>query len=218
MKLIYSTASPYARTARIFVQELDLQDRVKEVFQHPFENPQELIAANPLCKVPCLITDEGQAIFDSQVICEYLDAQAGNQLFKDIEGDWHQKTLYSLTRGLLDSAVAWQQDKMRESEQRSKFWQERFIKSIDRGLEYFEERLDELPKEFSAIHVNLITVLEYLDFRHPKYQWQNKFESLKNWWAGYKEKPSIVATQPSLADLINRQNCYFLRQAPLMLM
>lgn len=196
MKLIYSTASPYARTARVFVQELGLEDRVKEVFQHPFENPQELIAANPLCKVPCLITDKGQAIFDSQVICEYLDSKAGNQLFKDISGDWHHKTLYSLTRGLLDSAVAWQQDKMREPEQRSEFWQERFIKSIDRGLEYFAKRIDELPKEFSAIHVNLITVLEYLDFRHPEYQWQNKFESLKNWWAGYKEKPSIVATQP----------------------
>ena len=196
MKLIYSTASPYARTARIFVQELGLQDEVKEVFQHPFENPEELINANPLCKVPCLITDEGQAIFDSQVICEYLDSIAGNQLFKDISSDWHQKTLYSLTRGLLDSAVAWQQDKMREPEQRSEFWQERFIKSIDRGLEYFEKRRDELPKDFSAIHVNLITVLEYLDFRHPEYLWQTKFNELKNWWLTYKEKPSIVATQP----------------------
>lgn len=85
---------------------------------------------------------------------------------------------------------------MREPEQRSEFWQERFIKSIDRGLEYFEKRLDELPKEFSAIHVNMITVLEYLDFRHPEYRWQDKFEALKNWWAGYKEKPSIAATQP----------------------
>ncbi len=196
MKLIYSTASPYARTARIFIQELGLQEEVKEVFQHPFENPEELIAANPLCKVPCLITDEGQAIFDSQVICEYLDSIAGNQLFKDISHDWHQKTLYSLTRGLLDSAVAWQQDKMREPEQRSEFWQERFIKSIDRGLEYFEQRLEELPRDFSAIHVNLITVLDYLDFRHPEYQWQDKFEILKKWWVAYKEKPSIVATQP----------------------
>ena len=147
MKLIYSTASPYARTARIFVHELGLGEQVEEVFQHPFENPAELIEANPLCKVPCLIDDEGKAIFDSQVICEYLDALAGPRLFKEIHKDWHLKTLYSLTRGLLDSAVAWQQDKMREPGQRSEFWQERFIKSIDRGLEYFEQRLDELPKE-----------------------------------------------------------------------
>ncbi|MBD3652684.1 glutathione S-transferase N-terminal domain-containing protein [Kangiella sp.] len=196
MKLIYSTASPYARTARIFVHELGLGEQVEEVFQHPFENPAELIEANPLCKVPCLIDDEGKAIFDSQVICEYLDALAGPRLFKEIHNDWHLKTLYSLTRGLLDSAVAWQQDKMREPGQRSEFWQERFIKSIDRGLEYFEQRLDELPKEFSAIHANLITVLEYLDFRHPGYQWQEKFNGLKNWWIAYKEKPSLVETQP----------------------
>ncbi|MHC9512140.1 glutathione S-transferase [Kangiella sp. M94] len=195
MKLIYSTASPYARTARIFVQELGLNDQVEEVFQHPFDNPAELIEANPLCKVPCLIDDSGTAIFDSQVICEYLDAQAGNRLFKEINNDWHLKTLYSLTRGLLDSAVAWQQDKMR-AELQSDFWQERFIKSIDRGLGYLEQRLNELPKEFSAIHINLIAVLDYLDFRHAEYQWQTKFTKLKNWWQAYKEKPSIVATQP----------------------
>lgn len=196
MKLIYSTASPYARTARIFVHELGLSEQVEEVFQHPFENPEELIQANPLCKVPCLIDDEGNAIFDSQVICEYLDSKAEHRLFKAISNDWHLKTLYSLTRGLLDSAVAWQQEKMRETQQQSDFWQERFIKSIDRGLQYFELRRDELPAEFSAIHINLITVLEYLDFRHPDYQWQTKFSELKKWWNLHKEKPSIVATQP----------------------
>lgn len=195
MKLIYSTASPYARAARIFVHELGLTNQVEEVFQHPFENPVELIDANPLCKVPCLVDDKGDAIFDSQVICEYLDFQTGSRLFKEINKDWHLKTLYSLTRGLLDSAVAWQQDKMR-AELQSNFWQERFIKSIDRGLAYFELRLTELPKDFSAIHVNVIAVLDYLDFRHAEYQWQTKFPQLKSWWQTYKEKPSIVATQP----------------------
>lgn len=196
MKLIYSTASPYARTARIFVHELDLSEQVEEVFQHPFENPEELIKANPLCKVPCLIDNEGNAIFDSQVICEYLDSKADNRLFKNISNDWHLKTLYSLTRGLLDSAVAWQQDKMRDEKQQSEFWQERFIKSIDRGLDYCEQDLSKLPKEFSVLHINLITVLEYLDFRHADYQWQSKFPNLKDWWLEHKEKPSIVATQP----------------------
>lgn len=196
MKLIYSTASPYARTARIFVQELGLNEQVEEVFQHPFENPAELIEANPLCKVPCLIDDRGDAIFDSQVICEYLDSQAENRLFKAVSNDWHLKTLYSLTRGLLDSAVAWQQDKMREPQEQSDFWQQRFIKSIDRGLAYLEQRLDELPSDFSAIHINLVTALEYLGFRHSDYQWQTKFPQLESWWQTYKEKPSIVATQP----------------------
>lgn len=196
MKLIYSTASPYARTARIFVHELNLSEQVDEVFQHPFENPEELIQANPLCKVPCLIDDKGNAIFDSQVICEYLDSKAGSRLFKAIANDWHLKTLYSLTRGLLDSAVAWQQEKMRETQQQSDFWQERFVKSIDRGLAYLEQRLYELPSDFSALHINLVTVLEYLGFRHSEYQWQDKFPKLKDWWLVHKEKPSIVATQP----------------------
>ena len=86
MKLIYSDASPYARTARMVVRELGLGSKVEEVAYHPFDNPKELIDANPLCKVPCLIDDNGMAIFDSQVIGEYLDVFAAidKPLFADV--------------------------------------------------------------------------------------------------------------------------------------
>ncbi|NVK22589.1 MAG: glutathione S-transferase N-terminal domain-containing protein [Kangiellaceae bacterium] len=195
MQLIYSTASPYARTARIVVRELSLLNQVEEVFQHPFENPELLITANPLCKVPCLVVD-GNGLFDSQVICEYLDSLAGDKLFAEISKNWQLKTLYSLTRGILDSCVAWQQDKMRDQSQRSEFWQQRFISSIERGLEHFAGRLDELPKGFSALHINLVTALEYLSFRHSEYQWQQKHPQLIDWYQKYKSRTSITDTAP----------------------
>lgn len=196
MKLIYSTASPYARTARIAVRELGLQERVEEIFQHPFENPAQLISFNPLCKVPCLIDEANNAIFDSQVICEYFDSLCDNQLFTEINQDWHLKTLYSLTRGILDSCVAWQQDKMRGEEGESDFWQARFISSIERSLNYLQKKLASFPDGFSALDINLITILEYLDFRHPEFEWQESYPTLLTWYLQRKDRNSIQETIP----------------------
>lgn len=197
MKLIYSTASPYARAARIALRELGLLNRVEEIFQHPFENPAQLISFNPLCKVPCLIDEEDQGIFDSQVICEYLDTKADNQLFKDIHPDWQLRTLYSLTRGILDSCVAWQQDKMRGENNESEFWQKRYLSSIERGLNYLQKRINELPENFSALHINMLTILDYLDFRHEDYEWQEKHSELIEWHQHFSQRESVITTMPS---------------------
>ncbi|WP_251358770.1 glutathione S-transferase [Kangiella sp. TOML190] len=197
MKLIYSTASPYARTTRIAVRELGLQEQVEEIFQHPFEDPAQLISFNPLCKVPCLIDDKGNGIFDSEVICEYLDAQSGNQLFKEIHQDWHLKTLYSLTRGILDSCVAWQQDKMRGKAGESEFWQKRFISSIERGLNYLQKQLASFPEQVSALQINLVVILDYLAFRHSEYEWTERHPELIEWHQIWQQRPAMLDTFPT---------------------
>lgn len=196
MKLIYSHASPYARAARVFAREAGLIEHIEEMFLHPFENPQALIDANPLCKVPCLIIEKEQAIFDSQVICEYLEEKGQSTLFTAFSDNWHLKTLYSLTRGLLDSAVAWQQDKMREELQRSAFWQQRFRLSIDRGLAYLQQSVSDFPQDFSALHINTLVLLDYMSFRHPEYQWQDAFPKLMSWSLIYKDRTSMLDTIP----------------------
>lgn len=196
MKLIYSNASPYARTARIVLRELDLLDQAEEIAQHPFDNPAQLISFNPLCKVPCLIDDSGNGLFDSQVICEYLNSYANGNLFCEINNDWNLKTYYSLTRGILDSSVAWKQDKMRGDKGQSEFWQDRFVKSIDRGLNYLQKRLGAFPEAFTALDINLITALDYLNFRHPDYEWQERHHDLVGWYNQRKDRNSIVDTKP----------------------
>ncbi|RDX37813.1 glutathione S-transferase [Kangiella sp. HD9-110m-PIT-SAG07] len=197
MKLIYSDASPYARTARMVVRELGMGDTVEEVVHHPFDNPKELIDANPLCKVPCLIDDNGMAIFDSQVIGEYLDAKAKSNkpLFADINNDWQLKTLYSLTRGLLDTAVALQQDKMR-GEGQSEFWQKRFYGALDRGLAYLQKHLASYPKRFEILSINTLALVSYLKFRHPEYTNLDGFTKLNMWFDEQQSRPSITRTAP----------------------
>jgi len=197
MKLIYSDASPYARTARMVVRELGLEDKVTEVAYHPFDNPRELVEANPLCKVPCLIDENGMSIFDSQVIGEYLDAKKGGEslLFKDVNNDWQLKTLYSLTRGLLDTAVALQQDKMRGDGQ-SEFWQERFYGALDRGLAYLQRHLASFPKRFEILSINTVALVGYLKFRHPEYSKLESFTKLNMWCDEQKSRLSVAQTAP----------------------
>lgn len=196
MKLIYSDASPYARTARIAVRELGLSAKVEEIAHHPFDNPKELVEANPLCKVPCLINDTGMALFDSQVIGEYLDAQADDgTLFSDVNKDWQLRTLYSLTRGLLDTAVALQQDKMR-GEGQSEFWQERFYGALDRGLAYLQQHLASYPKRFEILSINTVALVDYLSFRHPEYKKLDGFTKLNMWFDEQQNRPSVTQTAP----------------------
>ncbi|GAA4361218.1 glutathione S-transferase [Kangiella marina] len=197
MKLIYSEASPYARTARMVVRELGLTGQVEEVAHHPFDNPQELLDANPLCKVPCLIDDKGMAIFDSQVIAEYLDAKADGdkELFAAVNKDWQLKTLYSLTRGLMDTAVALQQDKMR-GEGQSEFWQERFYGALDRGLGYLQKHLASFPKQFEVLSINTVALVDYIRFRHPDYQRLDSFTKLTMWCDEQESRLSVTQTAP----------------------
>ncbi|AKE53039.1 glutathione S-transferase family protein [Kangiella geojedonensis] len=197
MKLIYSDASPYARTARMVVRELGLGSKVQEVAYHPFDNPKELIDANPLCKVPCLIDDNGMAIFDSQIMGEYLDdyATIDKPLFADVNNSWQLKTLYSLTRGLLDTAVALQQDKMR-GEGQSEFWQERFYSALDRGLAYLQKHLASFPKQFEILSINTVALVSYLKFRHPEYTNLEGFTKLNMWFDEQQSRPSVSQTAP----------------------
>ena len=197
MKLIYSPISPYARAARMVVREHDLTSKVEEVAHHPFDNPKELIEANPLCKVPCLIDGKGMSIFDSQVICEYLDALADSDkpLFYDIDNDWQLRTLYSLTRGLLDTAVAFQQDKMR-GEGRSEYWQERFLNALDRGFKYLQTHFASYPKRFEILSINTVALVNYVEFRHPEYQVLEKYTKLQMWYDEQQSRSSVAQTIP----------------------
>ncbi len=195
MKLYYSQPSPYARTARVLHRELELS--VQEVHQHPFDNPPELIAANPLGKVPCLVPEAGEMIFDSLVIAEYFNALPGpKDMFAGVHGNWPNRTLLALCIGLLDSAVAWQQDKMREAEQQSSFWQQRYQNALERGLAFLQPRLALLPKEFTVLQIYGVCALEYLDFRHPDFGWRHRFGPLSSWADSLGDRSSLMATRP----------------------
>lgn len=199
MILYYSSASPYARYVRASLISLNLADRVELCSLHPFDNPEALMSNNPLGKVPCLVNDEQQALYDSEVIVNYLDAEFGdNALSRAMFNNWPLQVSFSLTKGLLDTLVARQQEKMREKEQLgSAFWMQRFDNAIARSLSQLNQDVAMLPEQLTKLHLLIVCACDYLNFRHPDVEWQSKYPSLVDFYRTWAELPALANTRPS---------------------
>ena len=186
MKLFYTPSSPYAACVRATINELNAEHLFEFVVSAPFDNDPEFIAANPLGKVPCLV-DDGMTILDSEVICDYVDANiSGGQLFEAIYANWQLKTFYSICSGLMDLSVNRQIEKLRDKEGlKSDFWWQRYQTALRRTLSEIENRIASLPEEFSSIHC----ALSYLDFRHNDFEWRKQHPKLKAFHDQYKDRP-----------------------------
>ncbi|WP_144392310.1 glutathione S-transferase family protein [Pleionea sediminis] len=196
MKLFISTASPYARTAQVVLREVGLDPKLIESETHPFNNEQEFLRANPLGKVPCMLLDDGSSIYDSEVICQYLDFEFNQEkLWQPIMQSWSLRTLYSHVSGLLDLAVALRQEKMREEEKlRSDFWWSRFESGLLRGFSFLENNISRLPNDLSLLHINLTCLVDYMSFRHSDIKL--KCDQVNQLCLELKSRQSFKATEP----------------------
>ena len=115
MELRYGTLSPYVRKVRVVAEELGIADRIKLVLTNTREKPEEIVPLNPLGKIPTLLTDDGMILFDSPVVCEYLDATFGSNRLLPASGPrrWEVMTSVALADGIIDSAIMSRQEKAR---------------------------------------------------------------------------------------------------------
>lgn len=196
MQLYLTNSSPYARSARIVLREHDLLAQVREAVSHPFSNNTDFLNANPLGKVPCLITDAGHSVMDSEVICAYLDSELGDgQLGSALEESWELRTFYSVCSGLIDTLVLLRIEKSREHDGlRSEFWWQRYQDAIQRTLDYLAQHSGLLPGELSLAHINLAVALGYLDFRHAEIDWRSSHRQLAEIAAGLEQRPTFRET------------------------
>ncbi|WP_163833881.1 glutathione S-transferase family protein [Spartinivicinus ruber] len=199
MELLYSDASPFARAVRIVIRQLQLNN-VKETVSHPFNNEPILLHANPLGKVPCLIIDDQQALMDSEVICDYLDQHWGKgQLYQSIKHTWPLHRYFTLTKGVLELAVAFQQEKLRKEQHcQSGFWLERMQQGVQRSLNELAQTLKLLPDTQTIAHVFLGCCCDYLSFRHAELQWQQSFPALAKWFDSQCCGEEWLATKPGV--------------------
>lgn len=183
MKIFYTLSSPYARCVQATAAEIGITGQIDWIIAHPFDNSPELVAANPLGKVPCLV-DDGEMIVDSEVICDYLDGNfTGGVLFNPIYADWRLKSLYAMVNGLIDSLVARRMEELRKKDDCfSSFWWDRHTQAILRSLDYLQSKLGLVPSEFSVLHIAITCALAYLDFRHDDIEWHEGFEPLHQFY------------------------------------
>lgn len=200
MKLYTSTASPYSRKARIIIHELGLGQMVKEIQVDPATS-DELRRINPLGKVPALVLDDGSALFDSRVICEYLDELGssrfypGKSIWRTTTGRWRALTLQALGDGLADAAVTCVHERRRGEEVRNAEAIAKSMAALIRSLDVLEHaRFAESP---TIGEIAVACAIGYLDFRLPDIAWRDTRPKLLDWYEGFAKYPSMQATRPA---------------------
>lgn len=198
MKLYYSSTSPYVRKVNVCAFELGLDEKLERIVTNPWEMDERLLADNPLSKVPTLITDDGMVLYDSPVICEYLDSVGGTHTLIPAEGEkrWQALRLQALGDGILDAAVLRFLERKRSAVQQSSDWCDMQRNTILRGLQYLESKATAWGINITIGQIAIACALGYLDFRFAEENWRQAQPDLANWYADFAERASMQATLP----------------------
>jgi len=182
MILRSSPASPFGRKCKISAKLLGLMDKIEVTRTNTMDADDPIRKENPLGKIPALILNDGTCIFDSPVICEYLDAQAGGgKIIPQGDARWGALTLQALCDGLLDAAILQVYEKrFRPEEIRHQEWVDYQSGKVDRGLAYLEANPPVTPDTPDIGHITLACVLGYLDFRFEG-AWREGNPNLVQW-------------------------------------
>ena len=196
MKLYFSATSPYARKCMACAHELGLVERIQLLPSkaHPVDRDTTLISANPLGKVPTLVTDDGLALYDSRVICEYLDSLGGGTLFPKDSSLWRVLALQALADGMLDaSLLARYEDVARPEALRWADWRHGQLDKVQTSLAALEAGTPQLDFE---VHIGTLAIgcaLGYLDLRFSELAWRQRYPKVAAWWAAFGARPSMTA-------------------------
>ena len=199
MKLRYSPTSPYVRKVTVLALEAGLDDRIERVPTNTADPADDLPRTNPLGKVPALETDDGQALYDSPVICEYLDSLSRSAKVFPPSGDarWEALRLQAAGDGMLDAALlAMIETKRRPSALRWEGWVSRQMDKIGRTLDALEREAKVLDGPLTIGTITVACALGFLDFRFPELAWRDSRPALAKWYEQVSQRPSFQATVP----------------------
>ena len=195
MKIYFSPFSPYVRKCLVVGHELGLNGRIELLPSnaHPVQRDAAIIASNPLGKVPTFFADDGQVLYDSRVICEYLDDLAAGTLFpRHGKLRWQALTLQSLADGMLDAALlARYEDVARPENLRWPAWRQAQLDKSETALAAIEAA----PMQFDGrVDIGTITLgcaLWYLDLRFDTLGWHARYPGVAKWYAAFSQRPSM---------------------------
>lgn len=198
MKMHWSPRSPFVRKAMIAIHEMGLQDQVACVrtVVAPTRVHEELMDDNPLSKLPTLVLDDGSPIYDSRVICEYLDTR--HDRVRLFPADWSERLIalryQALGDGLMDLSLLWLIERQRGEGMQSDPLVIAFGRKVERVLERLERDIKVLTQRpFDIGHLTVGCALSYLDFRFANLGWRNGHPALAAWHATFVERPSVKA-------------------------
>ncbi|GGH39145.1 Glutathione S-transferase [Cribrihabitans marinus] len=200
MRLYFSPTSPYVRKVMIVLHETGQLGEVELVTASgtPLAPAEALLGKNPLTKVPALERDDGPTLFDSRVICAYLDARAGGGLYGSGDGRWDSLTLEALADGVLDAALLMTYEgRLRPEDKRWDSWTEAQWDKIGRACAALESRwLSHLSGRLDIGQIAVACALSYVDFRHAARDWRSAAPGLDAWHREFESRAAMIATRP----------------------
>lgn len=199
LKLHWSPKSPYVRKVMICAHELGMVHQLelmRSVAAMLKPNPA-IMEHNPLSKIPTLVREDGSTLFDSVVICEYLNHRAGGPLFPlEEDARWRALRWHALGDGLLDMLILWRNEREREAPMQPLL--DAFKLKTQASLKLLDEEAQSLSNApFSIAHVTLGCALGYLDYRFATLGWRELAPELAAWFATLRERPSFRVTEPT---------------------
>ena len=204
MKLIGATASPYVRKVRVVMAEKKLDYQF--VQENVWADDTTISASNPLGKVPCLVMEGGEAVFDSRVIVEYLDtlSPVGKLIPPPGRERAEVKTWEALADGVVDAAILARLESVwahRQEAERSQAWIDYQLRKVTDGLKSMSQGLGDKPF-CSGIHLSLSDIavgcaLGYLDFRFPAIEWRSAHPNLARLSDKLNQRQSFIDTKPA---------------------
>ncbi len=204
MKLIGASASPYVRKVRIVMAEKKLDYQF--VQENVWADDTTIATSNPLGKVPCLVMEGGEAVFDSRVIVEYLDtlSPVGKLIPAQGRERAEVKTWEALADGVMDAGVLARLEATwahRKKGERSQAWIDRQLRKVNDGVKSMSQGLGDKPY-CSGIHLSLSDIavgcaLGWIEFRFPEIGWRAEYPNLGKLMDKLMQRPSFADTRPS---------------------
>lgn len=202
MQLLYAPTSPYVRKVMVCAHLTGQADRIKclESAAHPIRRDARIARYNPLAKVPTLILEGGQSLFDSRTICEYLAASGGATNLFPMEGEerWRALSLQSLGDGLLDAALLARYEMLaRPPEFQWQEWRSAQLVKVAACMDAIEFEAPSMQCEAPTIgEVTIGCALGYIDFRFPQIEWRDTHLQAARWNDAFQAIPAMLATIP----------------------
>jgi glutathione S-transferase len=199
VKLLWSSRSPFVRKVMVAAHEMGLGDRIatERVVVSAAAPNAEVMASNPLNKIPTLLLDDGSALYDSRVICEHLDTlHGGRRLFPAHSQErWTALRRQALGDGLMEVIVLRLGEQNRPPAQQSEKHLAAFRLKISTTLDRMEGEALDLGGDVTIGHIAIACALGHLDFRFAVDDWRNGRPRLAQWYGGFAQRPSMRATE-----------------------
>ena len=198
MKLRYSAASPYVRKVMVVAIETGQDGKIDRIPTVAVDKASGLDKDNPLVKVPSLTTDDGEALYDSAVICEYLDSLHGGRKLFPASGKarWTAIRRQALADGMLDAGVLIRLEGLRKPGEQSADFVARQTEKVKNGLDALEKEAGSFAAEPTIGEITVACCLGWLEFRKPTGDWRPGHPKLAAWLDAFSKRPSMSATVP----------------------